>query len=133
MKTVLFSVVSLLLLSVSAWPQTETSRVVVRVILVDKDLNQKPVPHLAVVLSANSDGAENSHEAKTDFAGNAEIQAPPGKYRLLTPQGLDYQGRHYAWDLELNVAGESAFVDLSNDNARVTDAVSPNPHASWRT
>jgi len=107
--------------------QVEIQNLRVRVILVDKDLNQKPVPHLAVLFVADSGEAGNSHEVKTDFEGKAELHAPPGKYRLTTPQGVDFQGRHYAWELEINVSGESVSIDLSNDNARVADPPSVEP------
>jgi S1-C subfamily serine protease len=120
MKNVFFTALFLLLFGVSLHSQTETSKVKVRVILVDKDLNQKPVPHLAVVLAADSNNPDSSHEVKTDFAGNAEFQAPPGKYWLRTPQGVDFQDHHYAWDMAIHAGGEPISVDLSNDNARVT-------------
>ena len=57
--------------------QGEISKLKVRVILVDKDLNQKPVPHLTVLFGADSNGPNGSHEVKTDFEGRAEFQAPP--------------------------------------------------------
>jgi hypothetical protein len=107
--------------------QVDLPNLKVRAILVDKDLNQKPVPHLAVLLVADSNDPGSSHEAKTDFEGKAEFQAPPGKYRLTTPQGVDFQGRHYAWELEINVSDRSVSVDLSNDNARVADPASVEP------
>ena len=109
------------------------SKVKVRAILVDKDLNQKPVPHLTVVLAADSNDPDSSHEVKTDFEGKAEFQAPPGKYRLSTPQGVDFQGHHYAWEMEINVSGESVSLDLSNDNARVADPASVEPARKWMT
>ena len=123
----LFVPISLLLFGAPLRSQVETSKVKVRVILVDKDLNQKPVPHLTVVVAADSSSPDSSHEVKTDFGGNAEIQTPPGKYRMTTPQGVDFQGRHYTWEMEINVSGESLSVDLSNDNARITDPSSIEP------
>jgi S1-C subfamily serine protease len=107
--------------------QVGTSKLKVRAILVDKDLNQKPVPHLTVVLSADSDGADVSHELKTDFDGNAEIVLSPGKYKLTTPQGVDFQNRHYAWVVEIIVGSETASVELSNDNALLSDLPSVQP------
>jgi S1-C subfamily serine protease len=99
----------------------------VRVILVDKDLNQKPVPHLTVVLAADSAGPNNANQVKTDFGGYAEIQMPPGKYHMTTPEGVDFQGRHYAWETEVDVGDGSVSVDLSNDNARITDTPAVEP------
>ena len=90
----------------SVWSQEETSKVKVRAILVDNDLNQKPVPHLTISFSADSNAADGSHEVKTDFDGIAELSLAPGKYKLTTPQGVDFQSRHYAWGMEIGVGGE---------------------------
>jgi hypothetical protein len=131
MRKIAFAIPSLASLSLfftsPIHSQVQTSKVKVRVILVDQDLNQKPVPHLVVVLGAESVNPVSSLDVKTDFGGNAEFLVPPGKYRLTTPQGVDFQGRHYAWEMEIKVSGESATLDLSNDNARVTDPPSVEP------
>jgi S1-C subfamily serine protease len=123
----LFVAIPLLLFGAPLRSQVETSKVKVRVILVDKDLNQKPVPHLTVVLAADSNNPDSSRKVNTDFGGNAEFQVPFGKYRMTTPQGVDFQGRHYSWETEINLGGESVSVDLSNDNARITDPPSVEP------
>ncbi len=128
MKKALFAAIVFLLFGVSLRSQiAEKSKVKVRVILVDKDLNQKPVPHLTLLFSAESGNPESPGEVKTDFGGNAEFQASPGKYKLTTPQGVDFTGRHYAWEVEINVRGETLSVDLSNDNARAADPASAQP------
>ncbi|MGA7792023.1 MAG: S1C family serine protease [Candidatus Acidiferrales bacterium] len=127
MRKIIFVAVSLLVLGVPLRSQVEMPNLKVRAILVDKDLNQKPVPHLSVLLVADSNDPGNSHEVKTDFDGKAEFQAPPGKYRLTTPQGVDFQSRHYAWELEINMSDRSISADLSNDNARVSDLPAVEP------
>jgi len=121
MNKILFVAMSLLIVCVSLRSQTETTKIIVRVILVDKDLNQKPVPHLTLLLSAVTNTTAHSQEAKTAFSGDAEFQAAPGKYRLSTPQGVDFAGQHYEWDLEVNASGEKVSVDLSNDNSKKAD------------
>lgn len=103
------------------------SKVTVRAILVDKDLNQRPIPHLAISVTSGRNDPSSAHELRTDFAGNAEFQAPPGTYRMTTPQGVDYQGRHYVWDLEIHVGDGPCSIDISNDNARVTDPPPADP------
>src|ERR1700686_3573119 len=123
----LFLVFPLFFFCAALHSQTGITNVKVRVILVDKELNQKPVPHLTVVLASDSINPDSSREVKTDFEGHAEFQAPPGKYRMNTPQGVDFQGHHYIWEIEINVSGETVTVDLSNDNARVTDLPSVEP------
>jgi S1-C subfamily serine protease len=128
MKKVTFAAMFMLSVCVSVRAQSDLRKINVRAVLVDKDLNQKPVPHLTLVFSSLDAGrADLSLEGRTDFGGNVEFQAPPGKYRLATPQGIDFQGRHYEWDMEISVTGQACLVDLSNDNARVTELSSPEP------
>src|ERR1700722_3604083 len=123
----LFVAISLLLFGAPLRSQQQISKVRVRAILVDKDLNQKPVPHLPIVLASDSGNPEMSLEVKTDFGGNAEFQAPPGKNQMTTPEGVDFQGRHFAWKTEIDVSEVSVSVDLSNDNAQITDPISAEP------
>src|SRR3984957_11161868 len=123
----LFVAISLLLFGAPLRSQQQISKVRVRAILVDKDLNQKPVPHLTIVLASDSGDPEMSLEVKTDFGGNAEFQAPPGKNQMTTPEGVDFQGRHFAWKTEIDVSEVSVSVDLSNDNAQITAPISAEP------
>ena len=127
MKKVIFIVLSLLCLCGSSWSQADTSTVKVQAILVDKDLNQKPVPHLAIHVVADASPLGRPRDGKTDFEGKADFQASPGKYRLTTPQGVDFQGHHYVWEVQIDVRGPSVSVDLSNDNARVADPPTAEP------
>lgn len=128
MKKVIFAVIFILSICMSAHTQSDLRKIDVRVILVDKDLNQKAVPHLALVLIAvDGNSPDISLSAKTDFGGNATFQAPPGKYRLTTPEGVDFQGRHFAWNMEITVNEERFVLDLSNDNARIAELSSPEP------
>jgi hypothetical protein len=66
-------------------------------------------------------------EIKTGFDGSAEFLASPGKYKLTTPEGVDFQGRHYVWEMVIDVSDEPVSVELSNDNARITDVHSAEP------
>src|SRR5450631_3108353 len=119
MKKALFGTAVLLLLGLSLHSQVvEKSKVRVRATLVDKELNQKPVPHLTLSFDAESGNPQSHGKVKTDFAGNAEFQASPGKYKLTTPQGVDFAGQHFDWELEIDIRNETLSVDLSNDNAR---------------
>ncbi len=105
--------------------QLTASVIKVRVLLVDKDLTEKPVPHLLLVLDGDESGPGTSREMKTDFEGNAEFQAPPGKYRVSTPQGVDFQGHRYAWEMEIELSDKTVSLELSNDNAQITEPTSP--------
>jgi len=94
----------------------------VQVVLVDKDLNQKPVPKLAVTLRPLG-AASNSGEItiKTGFDGRAEAEVPLGRYQVSTPQPVEFQGKRYSWDLEVIVSQPEQTIELSNDNAKVSE------------
>ena len=128
MKRAIFAVICILSVCVPVSAQSDLQKIEAHVILVDKDLNQKPVPHLTLIFSSLDAGRPDlSLQGRTDFGGNVEFHAPPGKYRVATPQGVDFQGHHYEWAIEVSVTGQACLVDLSNDNARVTELSSPEP------
>lgn len=102
--------------------QAEPTKVIIRAILVDKDLVQKPAPRLTITFNPGEGVPGEAATVKTGFDGSAETQLSPGKYHLTTPQGLDFQGHHYVWELELAISGPSYTVELSNDNAKVTES-----------
>lgn len=120
MKKVFFAIVWLAFVCKPAHSQTQMSKVSVRVILLDQDLNQKPVPHISIFLGSDAASPADSRQMKTDFTGLAEAQVPPGKYRLYTPDGVDFQAHHYEWEMGIEVVDSAVTIDLSNDNARIT-------------
>jgi S1-C subfamily serine protease len=109
------------------WSQMETSKLKVRAILVDKDLNQKPVPKLSVTLVRAGGNATEAITAKTGFDGMAELELSPGKYHLSTPEPIEFQGKRYSWEIEVALAAPEFVVELSNDNAKVEDVISQKP------
>lgn len=100
--------------------QQSQSRITIKAVLVDNDLNQKPVPRLAVLFTLESSGQGSSFHARTDFTGTAELLLAPGRYILSTPEGIDFEGHHYTWSQQVDVRGETASFALSNDNAKIT-------------
>jgi len=113
----------LLLFVPGAQSQVATVRLRVRVILVDKDLNQKPVPHLDLAVQ-RTDAPSEPVTIKTGFDGTVETSLPAGKYKLTTPQPLEFQGKSYQWETEFTLAGPDFSIELSNDNAK-TMALAP--------
>jgi len=112
---------SLLLGSLAgAAPQTAPVNVKVRVLIVDKDLNQKPVPFYIVNLK-NAASADAPTALKTDLDGKAEKQLPPGRYTISTPKPVELGGKRYSWNLEIQITGADQRIDLTNDNARIED------------
>jgi S1-C subfamily serine protease len=100
-------------------PQTAPVTVRVRVVLVDKNLNQKPVPFY--LISFRPERAAAASELKTDLDGKAEIQLAPGRYTVSTPKPLGLGDKRYVWNLVLQIAGAEQHIDLTNDNAKIED------------
>ncbi len=105
----------------NARPQAAPVNVKVRVLLVDKDLNQKPVPFY-IVNFRNQGSTDAPTELKTDLDGKAERQLAPGRYVISTPKPVELGGKRYIWNLEIQIGGAEQHVDLTNDNAKIEDA-----------
>jgi len=106
-------------LSVQAHPALVKVRV--RVILVDRDLNQKPVPFLLVSLKSGA----KSVDVKTGLDGTVETQLSPGKYVITTPKPAELGGRSFSWNVSLAITGTQESVDLTNDNAKSEEISAP--------
>jgi len=98
-------------------PQTAPVSVKLRVVLLDKDLNQKPVPFFIVHLQ--KEGASDApYELKTDLDGKAEKQLPPGHYTISSSKPIEFKGERYSWNFQVQIAGAEQHIDLTNDNAK---------------
>ena len=106
--------------SVRPLPQTAPVNVKVRVLIVDKDLNQKPVPFY-IVNFKNAANAGSAAALKTNLDGKVETQLAPGRYSISTPKPVELGGKRYSWNLEIQVTGAVQQVDLTNDNAKIED------------
>jgi len=112
----------------TATSQVAPVNVKVRVLLVDKELNQKPVP-FCVVNFHNSANSANSAEAKTDLDGKADRQLVPGHYSVTTVKPVELSGKRYSWNLEVQIDATDQHIDLTNDNAKIED-IAASPGAS---
>jgi len=106
--------------SVRPAPQTAPTNVKVRVLIVDKDLNQKPVPFYIVNFKNAANGSSPA-AVKTDLDGKAETQLPPGRYSISTPKPVELGGKRYSWNLEIQITPAQQHVDLTNDNAKIEE------------
>jgi S1-C subfamily serine protease len=111
----------------SAWSQAESAKLKVRAVLVDKDLNQKPVPKLVFVLAPFEGPVGTTFTGKTGFDGNGELQLALGKYHLSTPERIEFQGKKYSWEVDITVSAPETTIELSNDNAKTTELAAPAP------
>jgi S1-C subfamily serine protease len=95
----------------------------IKAILVDRDLNQKPVGKSKFTVVPVEGPATPAVDLTTDFDGNAEIMLAPGKYRIVSVQPLGFQGKQYSWNVDFKAVAPKTTVELSNDNA--TTSASP--------
>src|SRR4029077_16259684 len=118
-KFIALTILALLVHS-DARAQGDQVKVHIKAVLVSRDLNQKPVPHLNLQFTDGSPSGERL-VAKPNLDGVAELSLKPGKYRLVCSDGIEFEGHRYVWDIEISVSGEGQTVELSNDNATLTE------------
>jgi len=118
-----------LLSAYAALAQPNLVRVRIRVILVDQDLNQKPVPFFVVSLKS----AAKAAELKTSLEGTAEAQLPPGRYTVSSPKPAELSGKRFSWNIQVSLSGGEQNIDLTNDNAKVEETAAPASSAKAAT
>jgi len=110
-----------------AFCQGEAVSVRIHAVFVDKDLNQKPVPRLSVNLTPLDEPSAAPVSTRTSFDGLVDIRVAPGRYRLSTPDGIEFQESKYSWEMDIAVPPNGLTVELSNDNAKRTAVTSEKP------
>ena len=128
-RSVRVSILIVGLLVLTLFAQSQTVQVTLRIVLVDRDLNQKPVPSFHVTLQRTDVSGAEAIELKTALDGTLQKSLPPGKYKLTTPQPIEFQGKRYSWALDVTLSGAQQVIELTNDNAKaealVTEIKSP--------
>ncbi len=127
MRTLSVLLMLVLFSSCLASVQEQTESVQIRVILVDKDLTQKPVPHFNIQVASLDGSIPSPAIVKTALDGSASVQLKRGRYRISSSQGIEFQGHLYSWDLEILISGPNQIIELSNDNAKVMAAAPAAP------
>ncbi len=128
MKRICSSIAILFACVFAAQSQSRPVKVHVHVILVDSELNQKPVPFLNVVFFK---GDKTSFDVKTRLDGAAETTLPPGAYTVTTAKPVDFDGKRYSWSLRVTLSGTEKTIDLTNENAKAeANAAAAPPRSS---
>src|SRR5258706_15617928 len=83
--------------AIAARPQAAPAHDKIRAILVDKDLNQKTVPFLAVNAKNMATGAQT--EVKTGLDGAAQVDLADGKYVFATEKPIEVGGQKNSWGM----------------------------------
>ena len=115
MKRICWSLVILFVCVLTAKSESATVKVHLHVVLVDSELNQKPVPFLNVTLK----GVATSSEVKTRLDGTAETTLPPGAYTITTAKPVDFEGKRYSWSVPATLTGADKTIELTNENAKI--------------
>ena len=121
MKRYLSVVLLGLLSAYTTLGQPNLVKVRVRVILVDQELSQKPVPFFLVSLKCGGKAAE----VKTSLEGTAEAQLPPGRCTVSSPKPAELGGRRFSWNIQVSLSVAEQNIDLTNDNAKVDETATP--------
>ncbi len=112
---------AILVLGLCAAAYAESGKLKIRVALVDKDLNVKPVPKLSFTLKPRSGDSVN---AVTGFDGTVEVELAPGSYHLTNARPVEFQGNKYVWEMDITVKPGPNQLELSSDNAKISQAAS---------
>src|SRR3989475_1341997 len=104
-------------------------KVRLRVILVDQELSQKPVPFSLVSLKC----AGKATEVKTSLEGTAEAQLPPGRCTVSSPKAAELGARRFSWNIQVSLPGGEQNIDLPNDTAKVEETAAPASSAKAAT
>ena len=115
------------MLALSMLVHAQTVKVNLHIILVDQELNQKPVPWFHVTLRREDTRNPEVFDLITKLDGTCERVVPTGRYELVTPHAIDLQGRRYTWSMDVAFSRAQEMIELTNDNAiveRVSTAVS---------
>src|SRR5215813_9601272 len=95
--------------------QAQNVKVSLHIILVDRNLNQKPVPWFHVRLRREDSRKLEIFDLKTKLDGTCETAVPAGRYELATPQPINLEGRFYSWSMEVSLTGTQENIELTND------------------
>lgn len=97
----------------------QTVKLKLRGALYDRDLNVKPIPHLAVKLIPSAPGAQPI-SVQTSLDGVADLEIPAGKYKVMTDKPVEMFDKSYRWEFDAEFTKPEDILELSNDNAQIT-------------
>ncbi len=108
--------------------QAPAAKLKIRAALVDQNLNVKAVPKLDLeVRAVGMPPDAEPIRLTTSFEGMAELEVAAGRYRVKTSRSVDFEGKTYAWDLEVTVEAPEKNLELSHDNAQIGEAAARPP------
>jgi len=102
---------------------SRTGTVVIRAVLVDSEMQPRPVPFHGLLLVSDKG---DSVMARTDADGRATVRAQAGSYTLRSISPIRFQSSLYHWSVRVVVEpGGTADIALVNDNASTEESAAP--------
>ncbi|MEO7674084.1 MAG: serine protease [Pyrinomonadaceae bacterium] len=102
-----------------------------KVVVVDKGLNLKNVPKFVLIVRKSNDSAFGERRVSTSFDGSTTLELHPGDYTVTSENEITLDDKAYRWEHAFKVeAGKYASIELSNDNAKVSNLSLPRRRVS---
>jgi S1-C subfamily serine protease len=105
-----------------ATPVATTAKLTVKTTVIANDLSVKVVPKLALTIESESGTAV---QISSSLEGAASVELPAGKYRIKSTRGLDFESKHFDWDVPFEVKEGANQLELSSDNATIKASDKP--------
>jgi S1-C subfamily serine protease len=100
----------------------DAARLTIKTTVIADDLSVKVVPKLALTI-ASENGAPI--QVSSSLEGSVSVDLLPGRYRINSVRGVDFQSKHFDWDVEFQVNVGDNQLELSSDNARIKASDKP--------
>ena len=100
----------------------QTAKLTIKTTVITNDLRVKIVPKLA--LSVEPDAAQPIL-VSTSLEGNVTLDVPLGKCQVKSIRGVDFEAKHFDWDVPIEVKTGENQLELSSDNAKITASDKP--------
>jgi S1-C subfamily serine protease len=98
------------------------TRLTIKTTVIGDDLSVKVVPKLGLTIECETAAAV---QISSDHDGIANVDLAPGKYRIKSARGLDFESKHFDWDVPFEVKEGDNQLELSSDNAAIKASDKP--------
>lgn len=116
----------ILLTATFAWQvpanDSRMAKLTVKTTVIANDLSVKIVPKLALSVEPESSAPIL---VSSSLEGSVMVDVPPGKCRVKSTRGVDFEGKHFDWDISVEVKAGANQLELSSDNSKITASEKP--------
>jgi S1-C subfamily serine protease len=103
-------------------PVADKAQLTIKTTVVTNDLSVKSVPKLALTIESETG---NPIQVSSSFEGVARVDLFPGKYRVRSVRGVDFESKHFDWDVGIQIKAGENQLELGSDNANITVSDKP--------